>query len=102
MSEGCKWHKQRLGSQKWVAPPFEREDGTREKPAPKTIQGVEFVPTFDGQKWSLQQCSSCQPLPVVTDTEQQKSNAQAAQLEADMKYATQRFLDGFFSDESDA
>ena len=64
------------------------------------VEGVEFAPTYDGQKWSLQQCGICKPCPVLTK-EQQEIAAEAAILKADMKYATQRFLDGLDSDESD-
>ena len=110
MSEGCKWHRNRLGSEtskKWVVPPFELKDtdgdgdsGAPGAPAP-VPPGVEVVPTYDGQKWSLQQCGICKPCRVVTEKECMEITTEAARLEGDMKEATQRFLDGLNSDESD-
>ena len=52
MSEGCKWHRNRLRSKKWGVPPFELQE-TSDEPAPKSIEGVEFAPTYDGQTWLL-------------------------------------------------
>ena len=92
MSEGCKWHRNRLRTKKWVTHPFELIEETSEKPPPKSTEGVEFVPTHDGQEWSLQPC------PVRTK-EQQKIAAEAIALKAAMIYGVQRFLDGLDSDE---
>ena len=109
MSEGCKWHRNRLGSEtskKWVVPPFELKDtdgdGDSGAPVAPVPPGVEFVPTYDGQKWSLQQCGickPCRPCRVVTEKECMEITTEAARLEADMKEATQRFLDGLDSDD---
>jgi len=99
---GCKWHRQRYASHgKWVVPPFEMVP----EGAPPTVHfppegvGSEFAPTFDGTEWLLQPCgsSSQSPPPAVRLDE---VVVDAARLEADIKDATQRFLDGFESDAS--
>ena len=55
-----------------------------------------YIYTHDGQKWSLPQCGVCK-----TPGQKQQKTEEIACLEADMKDATQRFLDGLDSDESD-
>ena len=101
MSEGCKWHRNRFGSKKWVAQPFELIEEGMATPACAPPNGAEFAPKFDGQKWLLQQCGICKPCPVVTEKEKREIAGEVARLEADLKDATQRFLDGLNSDESD-
>ena len=100
MSEGCKWHNHRLKRNKWVVPPFEVKESI-EDAAPTKTEGVEFGPTYDGQKWLLQQCGICTTRPVVTQQEQQDKDAAVAQLAAAMRAAVKRYLDGECIGESD-
>ena len=104
MSEGCKWHRNRFGAKKWVVPPFELKESSSE-PAPDkppgVIEGVQCRPTYDGQKWLLQQCGICTTHPVVTQKEQQDKDAAAAQFAAAMRAAVKRYLDGECIGESD-
>ena len=78
-------------------PPFELKE-TSEEPALRSAEGVEFVPTYDGQEWQLQQCGVCRSHPVVTEEEQREIAAEVARLSDDMKNATERFLNGFESE----
>ena len=75
MSDGCKWHKNRLATTKdWVTPIMEFIDDGSPEPARIPPQGVEYEPTYDGQKWSL--------------------TTEAERLETAMKDEIQRFLAG--------
>ena len=64
--------------------------------APERIEAMKFALVYDGQKWSLQHCGVCK-----TPGQNQQKTEEIACLEADMKDATQRFLDGLNSDEGD-
>ena len=97
-----------MGSKKWVVPKFELKDtdgdGDSGAPVAPVPPGVEFVPTYDGQNWSL--CAISELCPVVTENklkeqQEQEIAAEVWALDTDLKDATQRFLDGLYSDESD-
>ena len=78
-------------------PPFELKEPSDE-PAPDkpgVTEGVRCRPTYDGQKWILQRCGTCKYRPVVS---QKEIDEEAARVEADMKDATKRCLDGFDTD----
>ena len=100
MPDGCKWHRNKFRSTKWLVPPFELgekmtgdEDEGPPPPPPPPSEAVEVAPVYDGQEWSLQRC--------VSKDEQEKAEY-AAWFKAIMKDATKRFLDGQDSEGSNA
>ena len=51
---GCRHHKKRLATTKnWVVPKLDLISDGSPEPARIPPQGVEYEPTYDGQKWSL-------------------------------------------------
>ena len=95
MSEGCKWHSNRLGTKKWVVAPFELKESSDE-PAPDKplVKCAQLRPRYDGKKWILQQCRTCKSRPILS----RKEIEEAARVCADIIAATKRFLDGFDTD----
>ena len=93
MSEGCKWHRNRLRAQSWVVPPFELS-ATNEEPAPAlAAEGVELVPEYDGDscKWFLQAGTS-NSSPIASSEEEQKEvAAEIARWAKDLESAKTHF-----------
>ena len=103
MSEGCKWHRNRLRAQNWVVPPFELGE-TNEEPAPAlAAEGVELVPEYDGDscKWFLQAGTSSSSPIASSEKEQKEVAAEIARWAKDLESATTKFLYSHEIEEND-
>ena len=93
MSEGCKWHHNRLRSRKWVAQPFELAE-TNDDHTTHVAEGLELVPEYDGDscKWFLQAGTS-NSSPIASSEEEQKEvAAEIARWAKDLESAKTNFL----------
>jgi len=90
MSEGCRWHRNRLRPGNWVVPPFEVTE-TIDKLTPPAAEGVELVPEYDGDscKWLLKR------------EKQNEDAAETAHWAKDIEIAKHKFLYGREIEESD-
>ena len=98
MGEGCKYHRHRLGTHKWVVPLFELTESSDE-PAPyKPPRGLGFHcrPRYDGKQWILQMSRSCKLRPVKH--ERKEIDEEATRVCNAIIAATKRLLDGFDTD----
>ena len=101
MSEGCKWHRGRLGQNNWVVEPFELTESS-DKHDIGVECAVELVPAFDGQTWYKRQINVYELKLVELQRQREEAIREAAILEAPMHDATKQFLEGHDIEDSDS
>ncbi len=85
MGNGRRWHRTRYISEEWDIPMLRSQETDEEQaPAPEP-NGIEFAPSFGGERWQLQPTDNDQQ----EESEQQQDIAAEAILEEDLRNATQ-------------